>query len=404
MSVSIAAILDELRQIEKHSQEDVAVLMTPLLRDLEAVRDGRAPQLDHDQMMAIANSLAQTAAQAGDVDAAVAIATLSSDLEQLPPAAFSRLPTDEATAAEAPELGTAQHAQGFAYPFQQILGIVGICALSYAGYLVIQARFMPGSVAGWLLTGSSTLLALGLALGWRRYVLRRRRGKALTVLTLTFAVVAGSAAVRTGVTLGPRIAAPRDDATSAAVGAGTEAAAGPQAGQGSTDTAASPRSVQMPPHANADADEPIVFWWLGDTPQQPATRMRTPRGDASTAPALAEPGAAGTPASAQSGRTNGTASAVLTAPNLVQNPAATTHVRADTASQALAPDTPMPRYHSLLERDVVITDVAGIRHEGKLISIGKEGVTLLMELQMFGEPILGNRFYLFNSIERLRAK
>jgi len=64
----------------------------------------------------------------------------------------------------------------------------------------------------------------------------------------------------------------------------------------------------------------------------------------------------------------------------------------------------MARYRDLLDRDVVVTDVKGGRHAGKLMGISRHGVTLQMEVSLFGEPILAQRFYLFDNIENLRAE
>jgi hypothetical protein len=75
-----------------------------------------------------------------------------------------------------------------------------------------------------------------------------------------------------------------------------------------------------------------------------------------------------------------------------------------TAPSPRRPDSPVARYRDLLDRDVVVTDVKGGRHAGKLLGISKHGVTLQMEVTLFGEPILVQRFYLFDDIEKLRAQ
>lgn len=419
MRASVAAILGELKQIEQRSPEDVAVLMTPLLRALEAVRDGRAPQLDHAQAMAIANSLAQTAAQAGDVDAAVAIAGVSAELEQLPAATFSAAPSPAAAgpAAQVGQVGQVggAAAQGrgpepgfFAHPHQQLFGILGICALSYAGYLEIQAHFQPGSVASWLLTGSSSLFALGVALFWRRFVVRSSRGPALTALSLVFALVAGGWALQSRVTLHPQLAAGSwgtpPPSLSAASSPGPEADAAASAGAATADAVA-------PADAGAAGDEgPIAFWWLGGMPGGGATRLPTapasdPASEPQTRPADTDPSKTPT-------RASEAASPGSDAPSQKPPPRAPSGAPAVPAQEhntrsarpPRRPDSPVARYQDLLDRDVVVTDVKGGRHAGKLLGISKHGVTLQMEVSLFGEPILAQRFYLFDNIERLRAQ
>jgi hypothetical protein len=431
MAVSIAAILGDLREIKRRSPEDVAVLMTPLLRALEAAQQGRDPQLDHAQALAITNSLAQTAAQAGDIHAAVAIATLSAELEQIPPKTFCSGAVAGSSPA-APQAGSAScgaaaetgrssperhRLRPFANPYQQILGILGVCALSYAGYLEIQARFQPASVASWLLTGSSSLFALAVALAWRRFVLRRRRGPTLTGAALAFAMLASGWAVHTGLTLRPQIVAraldlqtagtPGDAGAETTVTAGGPGAAASATGTGPQRGAPGQGATQEP--------APIAFWWLGETPSSPATRI--PRqaekadgaGDAPTAsagPKMAPVAARGTVP------ITGTAAAARVRP--VTGSAAAPGRGADAATQGKAgqaapphpqnPQNPVTRYRGLLEQEVVITDAKRVRHEGKLIGVSKHGVTLLIEVQLFGEPILAQRFYLFDNIENLHAK
>jgi hypothetical protein len=415
MPASVAAILGELKQIEQRSPEDVAVLMTPLLRALQAVRDGRAPHLEHAQAMAIANSLAQTAAQAGDVDAAVAIAGISAELEQLPAATFSAPPPAAARpAAQVGQVG-GDAAQGrgpkpgfFAHPHQQLFGILGICALSYAGYLEIQAHFQPGSVASWLLTGSSSLFALGVALFWRRFVVRGSRGPALTALSLVFALVAGGWALQTRMTLRPQLAAggwgAPPPSMSAAPSPGPEADAGASAG-----TATS--SADAPEDADATGNEgPIAFWWLGETPGGGATRLPpAPASDPAAEPATkpADGATTGMPMRASSVAPPAAGMAAQSpppgAPRAASAPPVQEHTTLSARSQR-RPDSPMARYRDLLDRDVVVTDVKGGRHAGKLMGISKHGVTLQMEVSLFGEPILAQRFYLFDNIENLRAE
>ncbi|MCG6940201.1 MAG: hypothetical protein LJE69_03000 [Thiohalocapsa sp.] len=401
MSVSVAAILGEFKQIERRSPEDVAVLMTPLLRALEAVRDGRDPQLDHAQVLAMANSLAQTAAQAGDVDAAVAIATASAELEQLAPETFAPRNgradgTPAAAGAAAPETSRRPSISPFAHPSQQLLGIIGICGLSYAGYVAILARIPPESVAGWLLTGSSSLLALALGLGWRRFVLHRRRGPALTLLALVFAASATVLAVQTASSLLPQMATAQQDAAPAAP---------PETPADSSDdtadaTATSPHQTPVPNPG------PIAFWWLGDAPTPRSTSIPRHAADAATAPASGQ-AASNPPGAKRAGATEHIASTAPMRP-------ASSPPRRDAPSEQSAtrytpplprqPQTPQERYRGLLEREVVVTDVKGMRHQGKLTGISKYGVTLLMEVQLFGQPILAQRFYLFDDIETLHAK
>ncbi len=367
MSLSIAAILGELSRIEQQSPEDVAVLMTPLLRALEAVRDGRESPLDRAQIIAITNSLAQTAAQADDIDAAVAIATVAAELEQLPREAFAARPAALPTLPPVAGAGrTSKHP--FRHPYRQLLGILGIFALSYAGYLEIQAHFAPGSVTSWLLTGSESLLALALVLGWRRHVLRNAGGRGLTVLALVFALLAGAWAVRANLTLRPQIAAARDAPPTALSDAATASAAATaaRATPERTPQARTPGTRIPAPstHANASAQpEP--------EPARAPTRPQQP----DAAPPLEMP-----------------------------VPPADNARGADATASAPAPATPMAVYQSLLERDVVVTDVKGGRHVGKLTGISKHGVTLQMEVRMLDQPILASRFYLFDNIVNLRAK
>jgi hypothetical protein len=411
MSVSIATILGELKEIESRSPEDVAVLMAPLLRALEAVRDGAESQLDHAQAMAMANSLAQTAAQAGDMDAAVAIAAVSAELEQVPPERFTAAPV---AAAPPPPAATAaeEPAPPGAHPLanleQQLLGIVGICALSYAGYLEIQARFQPASVASWVLTGSSSMFALAVALTWHRFVLRGNRGPALTVVALVFAVLAGGWALHTGLTLRPQIVVAHHAAQSMPAASAAQAGE-PNAQQASVDLAASADA----PSADARREQPpaldterISFWWLGETPSLPATRMPEQQRDPTDAQETSSAGHA--PRDTAASPTPPAAPAMDTATRAADNTAPQARVAGSDASVASAapaqPQSPLARYRDLLEREVVFTDAKGIRRQGKLTGVSKHGVTVLMELDLFGEPILAQRFYLFDNIENLRAK
>jgi hypothetical protein len=57
---------------------------------------------------------------------------------------------------------------------------------------------------------------------------------------------------------------------------------------------------------------------------------------------------------------------------------------------------------SMLDEDVVLTDNKGVRHNGTLIEVSKEGVTLRTEVMMFGNPILAQRAYLFSNIRTVR--
>jgi hypothetical protein len=84
-------------------------------------------------------------------------------------------------------------------------------------------------------------------------------------------------------------------------------------------------------------------------------------------------------------------------------PAADRMQAAPPAGSAQA-QTPLARYRGLLQRQVVVTDAKGMRHEGKLTGISKHGLTLLMEVELFGKPIVAQRFYLFDNIENLHAK
>ncbi len=408
MSVSIAAVLGEFKQIEQRSPEDVAVLMTPLLRALEAVRDGREPQLDHPQVMAIANSLAQTAAQAGDVDAAVAIATASAELEQLSPEAFAPrgdgAGTGAAAAAQsAPSATAAAPAERplrrtFANPYHQLLGIIGVCGLSYAGYLEIQARIQPGSVAGWLLTGSSSLFALAVALAWRRFVVRRDRGPVLAVLALVFAISAAGWAVQTALNLRPQIAtALHGAAPAASVAAAAAPNTAPEGSETNADATAAGR-METPTTA------PIAFWMLGPTPTAGTTRM-----PGQTADAVVARASTGTDATrpqteiagARTAEDGGPAAALPLGRPSGPLPQVAARVANPPPRQ---PETPVERYRDLLEHEVVVVDSKGLRHEGKLTGVSNHGVTLLMEVELFGQPILAQRFYLFDSIEKLHAK
>lgn len=411
MAASIAAILGELREIERRSPEDVAVLMTPLLRALEAVANGRDPQLDHAQAMAIANSLAQTAAQAGDVHVAVAIATVSAELEQLPPATFAGTATDTrpAPADTGPDASVPPPLGPFANPYQQLLGILGICALSYSGYLEIQARFQPGSVAGWLLTGSSSLFALAVALAWRRFVLRRRRGPALTATALIFAALAAGWTVQTGLTLRPQMAGNREPGPVPAGAERTPGAAAQAAGaaEGADDEGQSRTPDQTPLPDPA----PIAFWWLGGSSEPTSTRIpaetRTMAAEnaAATEPQAEAPDTAGTrtDADARADHPETATATTPAAPAPRPQPAADRMQAAPPAGSAQA-QTPLARYRGLLQRQVVVTDAKGMRHEGKLTGISKHGLTLLMEVELFGKPIVAQRFYLFDNIENLHAK
>jgi hypothetical protein len=153
MSSRTEAIAAELRQIRGATAEDIAVLMVPLIR---AIEDGRASWEqgpDGTPVASMANSLAQLAAQLGDMETAVAIASLQADIEAL--TADERSPARAAGdhGAPTPHSGTTKpqpdldarserdssekRSNGLAGPTLKLLALLGLGALTYAAYLAI---------------------------------------------------------------------------------------------------------------------------------------------------------------------------------------------------------------------------------------------------------------------------
>jgi hypothetical protein len=411
MPASVASILSELKRIARRSPEDVSVLMAPLVRAFEEIEAGRDPKLDHAQMMAMANSLAQTSAQAGNMDVAVAIAALSADMDELPPEVFevpSEPPPQAAPEPPAPPTrepaGPLRH---FAHLDQQLLGILAVCGLSYGGYLHIQARFLPGSITGWLLTGSASLLTLGLALWWRRFVLTRDLGRNWTMAALGLALVAGGWSIHARLDLHPQVAAMSAGGPPAAqrhgeLGAGDRptaiVSAGPADAGIGTDRGTNRGTAAGV--ENADADAGIDYWWMGVAPETPArapNQASVPVPSPAPAPATATNQGPTDEEPTGPSRNADLERYAQSFPPLPPKPE-------PPELPQRRPDTPRGRYEALLDRRVVVVDRQGARHEGMLTGVSKDGVTVRTEVMMFGEPILANRFYLFDNIQRLSEK
>ncbi len=408
MSVSVAQILAELRTIARHSTRDVAVLMEPLLRAFEDLEAGRNPPWDQRQAMSTAASLAQAAAQAGDMDAAVGIAALAAEIEQLTPEDFIAAPMVPAEPESPVAAGPATPPRPFDRPYQQALGILAVCALSYAGYLEINARVLPGTLTSWLLTGSSILLALGLGLSWRRFVLRRAPGPRWTTAALVLVLATGAWAVSARLELSPQRAAMHTPQTQTVEASGAPDTSAPT--QHVESTADGVESTQAPAPA-------ISFWWLGETPPPPTSMIQEPGAEVQAANLPREfehtRVEQSQPGRAEVERTQDTppvASASAPAPAPAQDiaplsvglppPPSLESVAAPTPG----PASPMTLYGGLLEHPVVMIDNKGKRREGKLTGLSKHGITLLTEVRMFGETIPAERFYDFGNIRSLRAK
>lgn len=379
-------IVNELERIRASSPTDVAVLMTPLVKALELAPKTREHNTDATQLATMASSLAQMADQAGDPVTAIAIASIQAEIESLseedlglretvqtpappgtPETAARNLPPDQDTVAPKPP--EPPPVDPFAHPMLQFLGLASVCALSYAGYIAVQSIFSPGSVVNWLLTGSTTLLALGIGLRWRRFVMSQAATHKPTIATGAL-VVAASCAMAYGVlALRPRLT---PEVMELAV---TETATQPQP--------APDIAVKTEGSRSADAEQPIALWWMGDAESLP-TRLSTAQGRTA---ALDDPSAAdGAPAEHE------VAKAEMSV-NATRRPVSSPLANREPTRQEL--------YQAMLNRHVVLTDTDGVRHHGTLTGVSNDGVTLHTEVLMFGEPILAHRLYLYSSIAAL---
>lgn len=388
MSQRTEEIADELERIRERSGEDIAVLIAALIGAMKSAPVDSRHAMDRDQLAAMANSLAQAAAQSGDPDNAVAIASIQAEIESLSDADLQeRRPRQENAVPEGPSTTTdasvtrspersapslsppssPQPPQArFAHPIQHLLGLVSICALSYAGYIAIESIFKPGSIASWVLTASSTLLAVSIALRWRRFVTLSTSALTLKTTTAALVLCAGCAVGYSLLMLHPTLdATQKPPLAEAPVG---------------TDDASSTSRNEFFDGGGArrpgELDKPIALWWMGESGQlraraRPTRQAASPPTDSATA-----------------------AVAAVAADSDAVAPPAPKPVSAPSA-----PLTRQERYQAMLDRDVVVTDATGALHHGTLTGVSSEGVTLRTEVMMFGEPILAHRLYLYDNVE-----
>lgn len=395
MSVRTQEIAREFKRIRSDSPEDIAVLMAPLIRALEQAPAPPPLGMDAAQLAAIAGSLAQMAAQADDAETAIAIASLQAEIETLsadellapepgqgavasPDADRSTaIGADPAAPAEVPPPSASAAVDSLAHPVPQLIGLASICALSYVGYLTIEAAVRPGSLANWLLTAGSTLLALGLALRWRRFVMPARPGFRLTAATLALALSAGGALFY-GLTA---LYSAREPMVVESVAPVPQNAPAAGADDGSTDSAG-------PAPTSEVAERPIALWWMGDAAPLPA------RGPSARSLALPPSAPEGARASAPEHDAGGAR------PDSDLGPLAD----ADPTPRSARTPTPQERYRSMVDRKVVVTDTAGVYHRGTLTGISKDGVTLRTEVLMFSAPIQVHRLFFFANISSVQPE
>jgi len=385
MSKRTQEIVDELERIREISAEDIAVLIAALIGALKSPPIDSEHGMDRDQLAAMANSLAQVAAQSGDPDNAIAIASIQAEIESLSdedlqhrrPRQDGALSVGQSATADStraqplkptdPPKSPQPPQKGFPHPIPHLLGLVSICALSYAGYIAIESIFAPGSIAGWVLTASSALLAVTTALRWRSFVSTTTKPHALKTTTAALVVCAGCAVAYSLLMVHPRL--DRIQAPPLASEPPIEATTG-------TDDAHRGEFADGGGTAPSDeSDQPIALWWMGDAGiLRPRTR---PIWQETSAPTAAPTSAAATE------------NVAVTRP--AQTPLST----------PIEPPTPQQRYQAMLDQDVVVTDGTGALHRGTLTGVSSEGVTLRTEVMMFGEPILAHRLYLYDNLEAI---
>ena len=410
MSARTDEIAAELRRIQEGSPEDIAVLMAPLIKALDRVPARAGETLGAAQLATMANSLAQVAAQSGDPDTAIAIASIQAEIETLsddeladPPAPAPSHPQDADATPAGPSVSPQRPAEQpapvkpFKHPLLQLAGAISIGALSYAGYLAIEAQFQPGSVASWVLTVSSTLLAVSVGLRWRRYVLCAPKLAMSRVVTAALALVAGLAAVYSTLSFRPGLRLPMTVAVPKTVHVPALANAG-SADAGSTELQAADGLPANGGQGPASSEQPIAMWWMGDAEPvlehtRPTRVLATPSTGGGTSAPSAETRGTDPAADGGAGPHDTRGSGARRARRQPSQPATPEPAR---------PPTREERLMSMLDEDVVLTDNKGVRHNGTLIEVSKDGVTLRTEVMMFGNPILAQRAYLFSNIRTVR--
>ena len=390
MSGRTETIAAELEAIRARSPQDIAVLMVPLIESL----DGNKPLADdgidaalrrRDELAAMANSLAQVAAQSGDADTAVAIASIQADIEVIAPEEFvtpADGPTLAPPATAASDAADDEQAEGRpglrARPGALLLSLIAAAALSYGAYVVAAARFRSGSLLGWLLNASTTLLAFAVMLRLSQFLAPRLKRRMLNMVMGSMALAACLGALLSYSHYTDDLWQP------AAQTAGTRPATAPRPDRpnentsGHADTSATGKTEGERP--------PISLWWLGETPATPPTDILD--GDA-----VAQDAAA---ANDVGGRSDGGGHTTPHAPV-----AGTGSRRSPPSRQAAHHPTAVEHYQPLLDREVVLIDQKGTSHLGVLTGVSRDGVTLRTEVKMFGQPILAHRFYLHRNIRSL---
>jgi hypothetical protein len=157
MSTRTEAIAAELRRIRDSSSEDIGVLIMPLISAVEHSWAEWEQGAEGVQLASMANSLAQVAAQSGDMETAVAIASLQVDIESLTAderasaaqrqhdATYSLDTSAAESDSDAEPAG--ESLRGLVGPAAKLLALLGICALTYGGYEVIDGHLRAASPA-----------------------------------------------------------------------------------------------------------------------------------------------------------------------------------------------------------------------------------------------------------------
>jgi hypothetical protein len=251
------------------------------------------------------------------------------------------------------------------------LAILTAGALSYGTHVAVAARFNAASLIGWLLSASTTLLAIGIMLRLTKFLSGRLSARRLSVTSVGLTLCALILAASSLLIHYPQLAAPP--------AADTDPRPGP------------PAVLESPATSVGAATEPppISLWWLGETPVGASTAV--PDGEAAVA---ADP----------AGTAGDTESSATTPPTPgVGNRTPTHTAHGEHPPEPRSDPTPLDRYRALLERGVVLIDTRGAVHGGRLTGINKDGVTLQTNVMMFGQPILAHRFFLHKNIDTLRA-
>lgn len=389
MTAQSDAILTALQQIRAQSAAEVAPQLEPMIKAVAAWSAARAATPPPAGLATTAGRLAEVAADAGDARTAVTLAGLRADLESLAaapagPVAALRPPADEAESAKPLPVDGASLVRR--YPIPLLLGLIAASALSYGVHVAAQVRIPLGSLTGWLLSASTTLLAVALSLRVGALLARRLPPRPLMQISAATAVLAVILAGTSYIVHQP-VALTAISPQSLAGNALSTAPKTPRAGGAAPGTP-----------GEADAAGVIALWWLGSasvTGRELASPVpltgTNPESNQKTGP---EPD----PAIHGSQGESSSATAPVATPGAATPPDAVTAMPANHLAGL------GERYTELLDQPVRLIDTRGEAHDGTLAGVSKEGVTLLTQVMMFSEPIQAHRQFPYGNIRTVRPR